>query len=195
MKKKKARKIKVYEMPDLNLAKGTKVVLGCDPGTANFGIALVSLKDTRPVVLANSMLMRPMNNLMEFNEGRKLFMTEVDRWIEQGANAIIAERFQTRGLLGPLVETVSVMIGSLGEYGLPIKAVIASQWKTAFKRRFGVDLKELYETVNVQPHQLDAALIGIYGLEIAIKQQLNWKPEQIFRQVERTSLIGLRRTK
>lgn len=195
MKKKKARKIKVYELPKLRIPKGMPVILGADPGTANFGIALVGESKGRPVVLANSMLMTPMTNLMEYNAQRKAFMDEYGAWVGQGANALILERFQTRGLLGPLVETVSCMIGAVGQFGLPVKAVIASQWKTAFKRRFGVDLKDLYSEVLVQPHQLDAVLIGIYGLEFALKRQLKWTPAQVFRQVEKTSLIGLRRTK
>lgn len=194
-KKRKPPKIKHYEVPELTITPDMKLVLGCDPGTRNFGIALVGVSKGKPLVLANSMLMSPMDNMMTYNESREKFLVEFDRWVEVGAKAIIAERFQTRGLLGPLVETVSAMIGALGEYRLPVKAIIASQWKTAFKRRFGTDLKELYDQVNVQPHQLDAALIGIYGLEMATSQQLTWTPEQVFRQVEKTSLIGLRRTK
>ena len=75
---------------------------------------------------------------------------------------------------------------------VPFKLTIASSWKNKVQKRFDVDLKEVYTETLVQPHQLDAALIGIYGLEQGLKRDLDYSLEDIISQAEATSLIGLR---
>lgn len=197
-KKKKPRKFIPYDFDDLDgSVKGNpkKIILGCDPGSRNYGIALVGLEGNKPKVYANAVMMQPVNTLLTFNATLSAYEAEIERWIAQGVDGIVAERFQTRGNGGPLIEQVSVMIGTLRQYKKPIKAIVASQWKNEFKRRFDRDLKELYDDVAVQPHQLDAALIGIYGLEQGLGVKLDWDYKQVFKQVEKTSLIGLRKRK
>ena len=112
-------------------------------------------------------------------------------------DGIIAERFQTRGNGGPLIEQVSSMLGLIrGRYPkIPIKLTVASAWKNKLNRRFECDLKEIYPTVAVQPHQLDATLIGVYGLESGLDTNIDYDLEDIISQVENTSLIGLRKMK
>jgi hypothetical protein len=199
-RKKKPPKIVEYDLERLDdVIKGDpkKVILGCDPGSRNFGIALVGLVGKKPRVFANAVMMRPVNTLTTINQSSRIFLEELDQWVLQGIDGIVAERFQTRGgaSMGPLIECVSAMIGSMLSYEKPVKAIIASQWKTAFKRRFGQDLKDLYDSVQVQPHQLDASLIGIYGLEQGLGLKLDWDYREVFKQVEKTSLIGLRKLK
>jgi hypothetical protein len=190
-KKQKLRKVRVYEKPSLaqiHKDKPEKLILACDPGTANFGIALVGLVKGKPRVYANAVMMRPMNDLKKVNKQGSQFKLELAQWLSARPGGIIAERFQTRGIGGTTIETVSCMLGILSCFGLPMKAVVASQWKNEFKRRFGQDLKELYPTVSVAPHQLDAALIGIYGLEQGMGTKFEWEYKSIFKQVESTAL-------
>lgn len=196
-KKKKPRKIVEYELPsDLIRDNPDKIILGCDPGSRNFGIALVGVKRGKPKIYANAVMSRPLNSLLNFNEQRETYKAEIKEWLGAGdVNAIVAERFQTRGNGGPLIELVSFMLGILDRYDLPMKMIVASQWKNEFKRRFDEDLKDLYDEVLVQPHQLDAALIGIYGLEQGLQTKFDYDYEQIFKQVEKTSLIGLRKVR
>jgi hypothetical protein len=193
-KKRKERKIIEYKLPAKLKGRPTKLILGCDPGSANFGISLVGIERNRPRVYANSVLMHPVNDLINFNRVSQEFLIELDGWMAFEVNGVIAERFQTRGNGGPLIEQVSAMLGLMtAAYAVPIKLTIASAWKNAFNRRFGVDLKEIYPTIEVQPHQLDAALIGIYGLEQGLDLELDYTPDEIIEQVERTSLIPLRK--
>ena len=173
------------------------LVLGMDPGSRNFGIALVGLSRNKIKVFATSVLTTPIDDLVDFESATTPFLKEMKRWTKFGPDYMVAERFQTRGNGGPLIEKVSAMIGMLkGAYPKTfMKLTIASTWKNRFNRRHELDLKEVYPEVLVQPHQLDAALLGIYGLEECLGRTVDYDLENIFKQVESTSLIGLRKTK
>lgn len=197
-KKKKGPKPNAeYELP--NGVKLPKVrILALDPGSRNMGISVVGIKDGKPVILANSVMTNPVNTLVDFAEARVKFMEEIARWVEKfEPKAIIAERFQTRGNGGPLIEMVSVMLGLLaGKYEtLPVKLITASTWKNAFNRRHQCDLREMYPDVLTPPHAFDSCLIGIYGLEYGTQQQLEYSPSQLMRMAERTSCLPLRKKK
>jgi hypothetical protein len=190
-RKTKPKKITEYELPRLNI-KAEKLVLAADPGSRNFGIALVGLERDKVKVYANSVLMRPVDNLVAFTDTSTLFLKEIQQWMAFGPDGVVAERFQTRGNGGPLIEMVSSMLGLIrGRYPkTPIKLTIASAWKNRVQRRFGVDLREVYTEIAVQPHQLDAALIGVFGLEEGLATVLDYDLDDVIAQVEATSLIG-----
>jgi hypothetical protein len=136
----------------------------------------------------------PVNDLVNFPERRELFLKELKPWFDTfKPQAMIAERFQTRGNGGPLIEYVAVMLGLLaGTYPrIKTKFITASTWKNAFKRRF-FDLKLLYPNLLIQPHPFDAAMIGIYGLEFGLKRQLKYDPFKIVKSVENSSLVPLK---
>jgi hypothetical protein len=173
-------------------------ILACDPGTRNFGIACVGVKNGKPDVIANAVLTNPMYELTAgVMQQRNLFSAEIRQWFRlYNPNLVIAERFQTRGLGGPTIETVSVMLGLLGAFRkIPYKYIPAAQWKVPFNRRWGDKdyLRGMYGDCLTTPHQLDATLIGIYGLEYALQRQLVYKPHQIIEMVETTSRMELRR--
>jgi len=194
---KKARKPnKPYQLGDLPaVIDADTLVLGCDPGSTNFGISLVGVSRGQVKVYANSVLMHPVNDLVNFVTSSDKFLLEISYWMRCKPSGITGERFQTRGNGGPLIEQVSAMLGLLrGRYPkVPIKLTIASAWKNRFNRRHSCDLKEIYPTVGVQPHQLDATLIGVFGLETGLELTLDYNLEDLYTQVERTSLIGLRK--
>ena len=171
-----------------------KLVLGCDPGSKNFGISLVGIEDGVIRVYANSVMMYPVNNLVDFNAAYTGFEKELKLWMSAKPQGIVAERFQTRGNGGPLIEQVSAMLGIMrGRYhATPMKLTIASTWKNRFNRRFGTDLKEIYPELDVQPHQFDAALIGVFGIEEGLQEQVDYDIQDIVAQVEATSLIRLK---
>lgn len=186
---------KEYTLPQKLGIRPDKLILSMDPGSRNFGIALVGLRKGKPRVYANTVLTNPVNDLVAFSRTRQAFLQEIERWVSFEPNGVVAERFQTRGIGGPLIEQVSAMLGLIGGAypDLPIKLTIASVWKNSMQRRFNVDLRELYKEIGVQPHQLDAALIGVYGLEQGLGLTLDFDLDDFIGQVERTSLIGLRR--
>ena len=190
-RKKKPKKITHYTMPNL-VIKADKLVLSADPGSRNFGIALVGLENNQVKVYANSVMMQPVDDLVAFTDTSTTFLKEIQQWMAFGPDGVVAERFQTRGNGGPLIEMVSSMLGLIrGRYPkIPIKLTIASAWKNRVQRRFGVDLREVYTEIAVQPHQLDAALIGVFGLEEGLATVLDYDLDDVIAQVEATSLIG-----
>jgi len=181
-----------------------------DPGSRNFGIALVGLEGGKPRCYMNSVMMRPVNTLVNFERASRNFAIEIAGWMQHKPNGMIAERFQTRGNGGPLIEQVSCMLGILrGTYpDTSIKLTIASAWKNSMNRRFAdefrghalyanekgeFDLRQVYDHIDVQPHQLDASLIGIYGLEQGLGLDIDFDLHEWIMQVEASSLIGLRK--
>ena len=177
-----------YDLPQIEKSK-YKRILGFDPGTKNMGISCVELRGDKCHVLANATMDNPLHDIKAFMTQRDAFLSEVRAWIDLfEPQAIVAERFQTRGLKGPTIELVSMMLGILGMLNLPVLFVPAVVWKNKFQKRFCCDLREMYSQINTTPHQLDASLIACYGLEIATKKQLNFTVEQILQQVYKTGL-------
>lgn len=175
-------------------------ILACDPGTKNFGIACVGVRDGKVDVIASAVLTHPMYELTaDVMRQRELFSKEIRQWFKlYSPNLVIAERFQTRGNGGPTIETVSLMLGLLGAFKrIPYKYVIAGQWKNAFNKRWANGdkefLKDLYKDCRTTPHQLDASLIGVYGLEYALRVELKYNPNRMIEMVETTSRMELRR--
>ena len=168
------------------------------------GISVVGVSKAKPVVLANAVMMNPINTLVDFKVARELFLREIAAWVALfQPQGIIAERFQTRGNGGPLIEYVSVMLGLLAGryYPLTTKLITASTWKNDFNRRFAevlakdypdaekADLKAIYPTLTMTPHAFDSGLIGVYGLEVGLGKRLNYTPKSIVHQAEKASLM------
>lgn len=155
---------------------GWKRVVGLDPGSANFGISLVDMEVStgaiRPV--RTSLLKSPVRSLARGLPAQVAeFVKEMDGWLlESGAHGWVAERFQSRGLMGATVELVTFMCGVMAaHYRLPYKLVTAATWKNQVNRKIAGGwssfdgLDTAYKWAKIQPHQLDSALIAVYGLE------------------------------
>lgn len=198
MAKKKRKANATYDLLPCTLSKFTKRILALDPGSKNTGISVVAMHNNKTQVIANSILTNPLHDLTKFLEQREIFRKEIDSWIQTyNPNGIIIERFLSRGLLGSLGEIVSIMIGIISErYSLPIKLITASTWKNQWNRKFSeYPLDELYKQCKITPHQLDAILIGRFGLELGLKIELKDIIPDIIKQSEQTSLIPLIRRK
>lgn len=180
-----------YQLPELTIK--NKRILAFDPGSVNMGISIVELNKI-PTVRANATMMHPIHDIKQFMKEKRLFVNEVSQWIEYyKPTAIIAERFQSRGLRGATVECVSMMLGILSTFNLPCCFITASTWKNNYQRRFNVNLREIYKTLYNTPHQLDASLIGCFGIETAMKQKYDFKLDNIIQQVEDNALNGLKK--
>ncbi len=194
MKKKNRKPNAEYTLPIVKMKSTTKRVLALDPGSKNMGISVVALNDNLKLkVVANSIVTNPIYDLTKFSVQRAVFLAEMDRWFElYQPSAIIAERFQTRGLLGPLVEIVSVMLGLLaGRYNVPIKLITAATWKNEFNRRFPYPLDDLYKKARVTPHQLDSCLIGVFGLELGTQSSIDYDPVEFMHTAENSACLKL----
>lgn len=200
MPKKIIKPNKEYTLPESSgLLDSTKRVLALDPGSRNCGISVVACNDHGKVrVVANSLVTKPISDLVSFGVQRNEFLAEIDKWIAvYQPHGIVVERFQTRGQSsGPLIEYVGVMVGLLGGYRMPIKAITASTWKNAWNRRFDpLTLDQMYKECNITPHQLDASFIGIFGLEKGIGQLLDFDPHKVMKQAEDSSRLPPRQCK
>jgi Holliday junction resolvasome RuvABC endonuclease subunit len=157
-------------------------LLACDPGTANFGYAIVEavIEDgkcpSQFKVLQYGKLnctVRQLTGSMSDNIGMYVATIKfiMDKYPE--LNGAILERFQTRGIGGPTIELVSLMIGIIStffyEKSLPVKAIIASQWKQSCSRS-SIVLDDMYvkykDAVKATPHEVDAVMIGLYGMHL-----------------------------
>lgn len=145
-------------------------ILSLDPGTVNFGFAVVDIRHKRGKtsfrVLENGKCEQTVKTLKTAKTMREE-MALYEMWLgdlvaRYGPQAIAAERYMTRGINGPTVECVNIMIGmTLTLVEKPFKIMPAATWKNAVTRQ-GVDLKAAYKKTMVTPHQVDAALIGVY---------------------------------
>lgn len=154
------------------------------------GIAVVELQRKKPVCLANALLECPLDDLkVGFRDYLAAFVAEVETWVEEfSPDALILERFQARGLRGGTTsEVVSIMIGAITMHyiHLPTRLVTAATWKNPFQKKHG-KLTEMYKQCPT-PHQLDAALIGVYGLSTGLNIELEYNVPKFVLQIGKTS--------
>lgn len=178
--------------------KTVKRLLCLDPGSRNMGISCVGIDSKgRIKVIANSILTLPITSLVEnINRSIRKFLREIDRWVRlYKPDGFIMERFQSRGLQGPLIELVTFMIAAIcTRYAdKPCKLLTAATWKNKFHRRFDEKLDAIYKVCATTPHQLDSVLIGCYGLEFGTKADIDYDYTDIVAQTEKTSLLPLRK--
>lgn len=145
-------------------------ILSLDPGTVNFGYAVIDIRHknnkTAFKVLENGKCESTVRTLKTGKTMREE-MALYELWLgdlvgRYQPHAVSAERFMTRGINGPTVECVNIMLGiTFTLIDLPFKIMPAATWKNAVTRQ-EVDLKAQYKKTRVTPHQVDAALIGVY---------------------------------
>ena len=185
-----------YVIPDFPEKPADSIrLLSFDPGSVNMGCSLLEItRSTKSItVLANTVLMHPLHDIKKFQQEQKQFVSEIKEWIEKGKpDAIIAERFQSRGLKGLTIECVCMMLGLLSMLGLPVLYITAATWKNRYQKRFKIDLREIYKEIQVAPHQLDSALIGCFGAETGLKSYIDFSIDDIIAQVTDKSLVPLK---
>jgi hypothetical protein len=162
-------------------------LLTCDPGSTNFGFAVTNGRimevKSKPVVqfkiAASGLCPCPINKVKDTKDLRAKQIAFKEWFLkivkDHDITAVGLERFQTRGLLGPLVEYVGIMTGIIlsNSEGMPFKVYGAATWKNAVRRSTGDPewLNQTYKIAKVQPHQLDASLMGVWLLHQGAKIQ------------------------
>jgi len=182
------------------MATSTRRILGLDPGKTNFGIGIVELPrgSNKPLVIANGILECPLDNIKDrFRDGVSQFLVEVEEWVnEYNPSAIIAERFQSRGLMGTTVEMVGIMLGALCIHfiDMPMRVITAASWKVPLQKQTE-KLDGVYKRCMTTPHQIDAVFQGCYGLEKGLNTKIQYDIDDIIRQTEATSQEPLHKRK
>lgn len=180
-------------------------ILSCDPGSTNLGWAVLAGQKVGErisfKVIANGMCPCPVNQVKNSKE-LKFQQTKFRKWFthmvkKYDVDAVCAERFMTRGLFGPIIELVGIMLGIMMcvAQKKQFKVFPAVIWKNAVRRNTGEKefLNQCYKKAKVPPHQFDAALMGIWTIFQGFKSP-DFKPldlrkniNKLFDQIEDTS--------
>ena len=158
-------------------------VLATDPGLKNFAWCLMDAGynnklGTFGVKVGRSGILPNLEDLIsektvEATAKIHSMLTE----LASGVDFICSERFMTRGTLtGKTGEAVNMVLGVLSKMGselcVDVGLITPAQWKTAFNRSakpYGGGLNQLYKICKTTPHQLDAALIGVYYASMKLR--------------------------
>lgn len=152
----------------------TKLIMSADPGKENFSIAVQKLEDELPSILYVELLDCTITELREnanppFIEQMRKFSSYISDILDSYKPVeVTMERFQMRFRTpGATAEVVNVMIGIACllclQRGIPVKLVIAGEWKNHFNRYSDIPLNDLYKSVKrLPPHVIDSAMIGLY---------------------------------
>lgn len=149
-----------------------KILLAIDPGTVNFGYAVLKIQDCKITLLrcgmvhskyliseANTVVMRP-----KFQKFTRMFahLLQVST-----ADCLVFERFiiQRRGLTGECVnQQIGAMVLTAGD--IPSTQVMAATWKARMKKLRGQDLTAAYKKLKPIPaHPIDAVFQGLFCIE------------------------------
>lgn len=125
---------------------------------------------------------KDMPSFPPFSEGYSTYFISVNQLLEDyRIECMIAERFQTRGNMGPLIEMVSMQLGTMAclcfQRQVKFRLVVASQWKNTINKI--LPLEDFYTYAHqfgITPHECDstgmalyqAAHLGIMPLEISL---------------------------
>lgn len=159
------------------------IILGLDPGSANFGYSVVQ-RGKRMCILEFGQIDDTVKNLTAksqkppksrkkdgpippLKDGMFRFLSVIEVLFNQyPIEELNAERFQTRGIKGKSTELVSFMLGMLGLYcrqkNIKFNVTIAGTWKNRVNRCWPLD--DLYvfgKELGLSPHEIDAILIGM----------------------------------
>lgn len=153
------------------------IVLGCDPGSKNFGLFVGKVnKDISKIkVLRSGMittcLTEMKGNIIPDVEG---FAEDYESLlIEYKPDIITLERFQTRGFKGKTIELIGTMLGIMmmknaelaRTKDVDVRLLTAATWKNRVNKIS--KLKAIYKVMKkrkVVDHRVDAALMSIYNL-------------------------------
>lgn len=184
----------ILDQKDIALKEPKELIcVGFDPGIKNHAVSILHLtfidgvkvlgKSDKPQnvlkvkIIKSGILSNPMYDInIDVIEQNRKYCNEVQRILDKYQPQVVcAERFQNRGFRagGVQMEAVNLMLGALAT--LPqfdtrmLKLVSPMVWKAAIKRKY--DLKEQYKLCDYPVHELDAALIGIYGAHILLNKK------------------------
>jgi hypothetical protein len=160
-------------------------VLACDPGSSNFGFAVLSGRlvgdQISFKIITNGMCPCPIKQVKNSSDLQNQQLA-FQAWFEglvadYDIDSVCAERFMARGLLGALGEYIGIMIGMMGLIlctagKRPLKIFPAATWKNAVRRNAQEKefLDKTYKVAKVLPHQLDAVLIGVWVIYQGFKR-------------------------
>lgn len=157
------------------------VLLSLDPGTSNYGYAVVSAQSIKNNQSSKMKVLRSgriHTTVRALNKGvlsQTRDYSNVIRGLmdEYKVTHVIAERYMSRRMGGTTIEAVNLMIGVIiqlcVEKGIHFLCIPASQWKNEINRNSPGYLEEEYRVgrqTKITPHTIDASMIALYGVGV-----------------------------
>lgn len=151
-----------------------KVIISMDPGKENYSVAIQVIEDQEPKVEFVKLLEYRIRDLKEkaeppFQNQLELFTKEIEDILDKfNPVECSMERYQVRfRTMGCTTEVVNVMIGVVSSIcqkrNIPVRLIIAGEWKNHFNRVCPLSLNDIYKLVKkLPPHVIDSGLIGLY---------------------------------
>ena len=164
-------------------------IIGLDPGSKNFGYAVIDIPDENYSYLKETYIELPtilesglLKNLLLYFETLsldsnvlRLSVQELQEiCIRHSVERIAIERWMGRGTFMPgWVEKLNHIIGAmLYSSPIPIKAITASSWKTRILKRYDIkSTKTLVGSVKTE-HEGDAVIQAIYLHELELEGKI-----------------------
>jgi len=163
------------------------VILSFDPGVKNMGWCITEVRRKNYRILQCGMLRHTVSDL-KGKQGQQMadMILEINKILRHnllkigGLRKVVAERFMARGMRQTTGELISTMLGALILLFITpgLELVTASTWKNQANRHLPMLMKKVkkrngwkklekpieavYEVAQIEPHIVDAALIGIY---------------------------------
>lgn len=154
------------------------IILSADPGTKNFAFAITEHKSSKgkikSKIIATGMLTDVLILDLKDDVAAKVMRFEkalIELRERYSPDYVFFERFQSRGLKGTTIECINIMLAIMIRVFRKQKPILllASTWKNRIGKK--VDLKSSYKDFGLTrkhspktPHELDATLIGFYGM-------------------------------
>lgn len=167
--------------------KKPKIIFSLDPGVKNFGFCLTEIKKTNYRILECGMLKHTISNLKGEQKKQCIEMVlEINKILRRnllnygGLEKVVAERFMARGMRHTTGEMITFMLGALNLLFINpgLELVTASTWKNQANRHLPMlmnrikkrngwktlekPLDAVYIAARVEPHVVDAAMIGVF---------------------------------
>lgn len=146
-------------------------ILALDPGTVNFGWAVLEVNRRRVRIVKCGKLQRA-ELIKELTADMRPPSTAYARHIRRllkksKADILVSERYSTR-IRGTTGEAVNIMTGiGVSEFLKrrpegTVSLLMSMTWKPAMTKWLGAELKTLYKLCKIEAHPVDACLIGVY---------------------------------
>lgn len=161
----------------MSTSRETAIVLALDPGTTNYGYAVLEFDENRMRLLKAGRIHRTIRAMNKDLSAQVLGYSQTIQSLIKELNVthMIAERYMSRRMGGVTIECVNSMIGIILEIGrrnrISVKLIPASQWKNEANRGkegFLLDAYEMAKAHKITDHTVDASMIAVYGRSIIL---------------------------
>lgn len=156
-------------------------LLSLDPGTKNFGYAVIRFDSRNKIeVLQSGRLFKTVDrlNMGVIDQVERYSQSIQDLVKTHSVGLVVAERYMSRRMGGTTIECVNAMLGILMEvcrrFKLRLRLIPASQWKNEINRHQPGVLEKSYaqgKAIQITDHTIDAVFIALYGRSIALKKK------------------------